>query len=176
MLLYLGSEVRLEKLVKLFVVVVGEVDAFLLAPVLAVQDQVGVVVEDPLDLDIGILVDTAPLLEELLDAGQPIQPSGIARDDLARLVSSPDRAMQRDQRERHLCVLCSTRSCGSVDNQQVRCKGIQRIPKCHCPTTIPSTRDARDARARLAAARVEVPRCTLLERLEWYGKDARGRV
>lgn len=124
MLLYLGSEVRLEKLVKLFVVVVGEVDAFLLAPVLAVQDQVGVVVEDPLDLDIGILVDTAPLLEELLDAGQPIQPSGIARDDLARLVSSPDRAMQRDQRERqrlpdHLCVLCSTRSCGSVDNQQV---------------------------------------------------------
>ena len=109
MLLYLGSEVRLEKLVKLFVVVVGEVDAFLLAPVLAVQDQVGVVVEDPLDLDIGILVDTAPLLEELLDAGQPIQPSGIARDDLARLVSSPDRAMQRDQRERqrlpdHLCV------------------------------------------------------------------------
>jgi hypothetical protein len=108
-LLYLGSEVRLEKLVKLFVVVVGEVDAFLLAPVLAVQDQVGVVVEDPLDLDIGILVDTAPLLEELLDAGQPIQPSGIARDDLARLVSSPDRAMQRDQRERqrlpdHLCV------------------------------------------------------------------------
>ena len=36
MLLYLGSEVRLEKLVELFVVVVGEVDAFLLAPVLAV--------------------------------------------------------------------------------------------------------------------------------------------
>ena len=129
MLLYLGSEVRLEKLVKLFVVVVGEVDAFLLAPVLAVQDQVGVVVEDPLDLDIGILVDTAPLLEELLDAGQPIQPSGIARDDLARLVSSPDRAMQRDQRERqrlpdHLCVLCSTRSCGSVDNQQVMARGF----------------------------------------------------
>ena len=98
MLLYLGSEVRLEKLVELFVVVVGEVDAFLLAPVLAVQDQVGVVVEDPLDLDIRILVDTAPLLEELLDAGQPIQPSRIARDDLARLVSS--RAMQRDERER----------------------------------------------------------------------------
>ena len=98
MLLYLGSEVRLEKLVELFVVVVGEVDAFLLAPVLAVQDQVGIVVEDPLDLDIRILVDTAPLLEELLDAGQPIQPSRIARDDLARLVSS--RAMQRDERER----------------------------------------------------------------------------
>ena len=97
-MLYLGSEVRLEKLVELFVVVVGEVDAFLLAPVLAVQDQVGVVVEDPLDLDIRILVDTAPLLEELLDAGQPIQPSRIARDDLARLVSS--RAMQRDERER----------------------------------------------------------------------------
>ena len=98
MLLYLGSEVRLEKLVELFVVVVGEVDAFLLAPVLAVQDQVGIVVEDPLDLDIRILVDTAPLLEELLDAGQPIQPSRIARDDLARLVSS--RAMQRDEKER----------------------------------------------------------------------------
>ena len=98
MLLYLGSEVRLEKLVELFVVVVGEVDAFLLAPVLAVQDQVGIVVEDPLDLDIRILVDTAPLLEELLDAGQPIQPSRIARDDLARLVCS--RAMQRDERER----------------------------------------------------------------------------
>ena len=98
MLLYLGSEVRLEKLVELFVVVVGEVDAFLLAPVLAVQDQVRIVVEDPLDLDIRILVDTAPLLEELLDAGQPIQPSRIARDDLARLVCS--RAMQRDERER----------------------------------------------------------------------------
>ena len=67
-----------EKLVELFVVIVGEVDGFLLIPVLAVHDQVGVVVEDPLDLDIGILVDAAPLLEELLDAGQPIQPSRIA--------------------------------------------------------------------------------------------------
>jgi len=94
----LGSEVLAEKLVELFVVIVGEVDGFLLIPVLAVHDQVGVVVEDPLDLDIGILVDAAPLLEELLDAGQPIQPSRIARDDLARLVSS--RAMQRDERER----------------------------------------------------------------------------
>ena len=83
-----------EKLVELFVVIVGEVDGFLLIPVLAVHDQVGVVVEDPLDLDIGILVDAAPLLEELLDAGQPIQPSRIARDNFARLV--PVRAMQRD--------------------------------------------------------------------------------
>ena len=117
MLLYLGSEVRLEKLVELFVVVVGEVDAFLLAPVLAVQEQVGIVVEDPLDLDIRILVDTAPLLEELLDAGQPIQPSRIARDDLARLVSS--RAMQRDERERqplpyHALVLVCVRVCCKV--------------------------------------------------------------
>ena len=96
--LHLGSEVRLEKLVELFVIILGKVDSFLLAPVLAVQDQVGVVVEDPLDLHVRILVDTAPLLEEPLDAGQPIEPSGVARDDLARLVSS--RAMQRQQRER----------------------------------------------------------------------------
>ena len=94
----LGSEVRLEKLVELFVIILGEVNGFLLAPVLAVQDQVGVVVEDPLDLDVRILVDTAPLLEEPLDAGQPIEPSRVARDDLARLVSS--RAMQRQERER----------------------------------------------------------------------------
>ena len=96
--LNLGSEVRFEKLVELFVIILGKVDGFLLAPVLAVQDQVGVVVEDPLDLHVRILVDTAPLLEEPLDAGQPIEPSGVARDDLARLVSS--RAMQRQQRER----------------------------------------------------------------------------
>ena len=97
-MLNLGSEVRLEKLVELFVIILGKVNRFLLAPVLAVQDQVGVVVEDPLDLHVRILVDTAPLLEEPLNAGQPIEPSGVARDDLARLVSS--RAMQRQQRER----------------------------------------------------------------------------
>ena len=74
--LNLGSEVRFEKLVELFVIILGKVDRFLLAPVLAVQDQVGVVVEDPLDLYVRILVDTAPLLEEPLDAGQPIEPSG----------------------------------------------------------------------------------------------------
>ena len=84
--LNLGSEVRLEKLVELFVIILGKVDRFLLAAVLAVHDQVGVVVEDPLDLHVRILVDTAPLLEEPLDAGQPIEPSGVARDDLARLV------------------------------------------------------------------------------------------
>ena len=97
-MLHLGSEVRLEKLVELFVIILGKVDGFLLAPVLAVHDQVGVVVEDPLDLHVRILVDTTPLLEEPLDAGQPIEPSGVARDDLARLASS--RAMQRQQRER----------------------------------------------------------------------------
>ena len=97
-MLNLGSEVRLEKLVELFVIILGKVDGFLLAAVLAVHDQVGVVVEDPLDLHVRILVDTTPLLEEPLDAGQPIEPSGVARDDLARLVSS--RAMQRQQRER----------------------------------------------------------------------------
>ena len=97
-MLHLGSEVRLEKLVELFVIILGKVDGFLLAPVLAVQDQVWVVVEDPLDLHVRILVDTTPLLEEPLDAGQPIEPSGVARDDLARLVSS--RAMQRQERER----------------------------------------------------------------------------
>ena len=97
-MLNLGSEVRLEKLVELFVIILGKVDGFLLAAVLTVHDQVGVVVEDPLDLHVRILVDTTPLLEEPLDAGQPIEPSGVARDHLARLVSS--RAMQRQQRER----------------------------------------------------------------------------
>ena len=93
---------RLEELVELFVVVMGEVNRFLLFPVLAVYDQVGVVVEDPLDLDVRILVDTAPLLEEPLDAGQPIQPSRIAGDDLARLVRCPDRAKQCDEGEWHM--------------------------------------------------------------------------
>ena len=95
---------RLEKLVELFVIILGKVDGFLLAAVLAVHDQVGVVVEDPLDLHVRILVDTTPLLEEPLDAGQPIEPSGVARDHLARLVSS--RAMQRQQRERQRSSPC----------------------------------------------------------------------
>ena len=103
----LGSEVRLEKLVELFVIILGKVDGFLLAAVLAVHDQVGVVVEDPLDLHVRILVDTTPLLEEPLDAGQPIEPSGVARDHLARLVSS--RAMQRQQRERQRSPSCHAR-------------------------------------------------------------------
>ena len=106
-MLHLGSEVRLEKLVELFVIILGKVDGFLLAPVLAVQDQVWVVVEDPLDLHVRILVDTTPLLEEPLDAGQPIEPSGVARDDLARLVSS--RAMQRQERERQRSPPCHAR-------------------------------------------------------------------
>ena len=106
-MLNLGSEVRLEKLVELFVIILGKVDRFLLAAVLAVHDQVGVVVEDPLDLHVRILVDTAPLLEEPLDAGQPIEPSGVARDHLARLVSN--RAMQRQQRERQRSPPCHAR-------------------------------------------------------------------
>jgi hypothetical protein len=127
----LGSEVRLEKLVELFVIILGEVNGFLLAPVLAVQDQVGVVVEDPLDLDVRILVDTAPLLEEPLDAGQPIEPSRVARDDLARLVSS--RAMQRQERERqrspdHHAALARRLACprnGGINKDGTRTTGFQ---------------------------------------------------
>ena len=123
----LGSEVRLEKLVELFVVILGKVDGFLLAAVLAVHDQVGVVVEDPLDLHVRILVDTTPLLEEPLDAGQPIEPSGVARDDLARLVSS--RAMQRQERERTPCSSSS------------RCSQAERSGRGSMSTCTPSSWD-----------------------------------
>ena len=136
-LLNLGSEVRFEKLVELFVIILGKVDRFLLAPVLAVQDQVGVVVEDPLDLYVRILVDTAPLLEEPLDAGQPIEPSGVARDDLARLVSS--RAMQRQERERQRSP--RDHACGAAPHHRVRGAGealqrtTSRLPKASISST-----------------------------------------
>ena len=83
---HLGAKVRPEEFVQVVIRIGAKVN-FRGVAALVGYKEIGVVVKDPLDLDVRILIDATGLLEEALYSGQPIQPSGVAGDDLACLMT-----------------------------------------------------------------------------------------
>ena len=86
------AEGLLEEVVQLLVIVVREVDLANLRARGVEDEELGLVVEDPLDRHVGVLIDAAGLLKKLLDLRQAVEPSRVAAHDLAREVAAGRRA------------------------------------------------------------------------------------